>query len=84
MANRVEGIRLVSYDNKQGKHVEGAEIVFSFESKNYDGRNFDRQYVSSGVIARMGGLPSRGEEFTFTYGQDYKTKKAYVTGWEVV
>lgn len=86
MANKVIGIRKVDYDRKSdGRHVEGIEVVYTYESKRYEGLCADKQFIGMGTIDRMGGeVLCVGDEFTFTYGRDFKTGSAYVNGWEVL
>lgn len=68
---KVLGIKKVSYDRKKdGQHIEGIEIHYSYPSKNIDGVGVETAFVGQTVVEQEGGIiPVPGDEIELSYNR---------------
>lgn len=68
---RIIGIKPVSFNRKSdGRHIEGVELHYTFESKNIEGVGCDTVFISQSVIEEnYGQIPGVGDEVALMYNR---------------
>lgn len=82
MANKVIGVRQVSFKDKETKKpIEGVTVYFSYPiNKDGEGEAADKVFLSNYLIEKHGGaIPSVGDEIDLLYN-----KYGKVGGYEVI
>lgn len=67
----VMGVKRICYDRKKdGAHVEGIELHYSFPSKNIEGVGVDNCFIGQTIIENEGGvIPKPGDEIELMYNK---------------
>lgn len=76
----VLGIKRISYDRKKdGQHIEGIEIHYTYQAKNIEGLGVETAFVGQTIVEEAGMVPRPGDEIKLSYNRFGR-----VNGYEIV